>query len=214
MQIGFPVRRERRYTGFLQEASGTFSGHLFEELFFVDLLLEADVYFVATNEMVKKHIIEQMERFDFVYSEQVHGVEPHGELALSCADAGRLRGYDDLHGAELMKDNQAKPNMMLCNLHQNADYFRSADRDIMPTLLTSSNLFDLVRRRQLVKEEILLIHAFPHPSGGREAKVGPLPFDVEDLSYKDVMHLVGNSMHVSAVGAGILYMIGSTKKTK
>ena len=150
--------------------------------------------------MVKKHIIEQMERFDFVYSEQVHGVEPHGELALSCADAGRLRGYDDLHGAELMKDNQAKPNMMLCNLHQNADYFRSADRDIMPTLLTSSNLFDLVRRRQIVKEEILLMHAFPHPS------------HLEDLSYKDVMHLVGNSMHVSAVGAGILYMIGSTKK--
>ena len=49
-------------------------------------------------------------------------------------------------------------------------------------------------------------------SGGCEAKVGPLPFDLEGLSHRDVMHLVGNSMHVSAVGVGLLYMIGATKK--
>ena len=104
----------------------------------------------------------------------------------------------------------------LINNFQSAKFCGQADSETMPTLLTRSELFDMVSYRKLLAPELFLVQGYPHPELVRAVDVPFFPFLVSYLENLPVRHatkLLGNGMHLQAVGSMILHILANTTKT-
>ena len=102
------------------------------------------------------------------------------------------------------------------NISQSAKICSQADSETMPTLLTRSALFDMVSNRQLLVPKLFLVQGYPHPELVRDVDVPFFPFLVSYLENLPVTHatkLLGNGMHLQAVGSMILHILANTTKT-
>ena len=112
----------------------------------------------------------------------------------------------------------------IVNLQNTADYSSSVATEVMPRVLTTSVLYDLVSQRPLSLSEIWLIQGFAHPDAAAsvEAKslsrfpcaklVGLNCQRHEMLTATEQRALVGNSIHQALMESWLLHAFTSTLK--
>ena len=157
-----------------------------------------------------------MDSHGYVCNETVRGVLPTPILELSAGEDGRRKKFF----REAINRRLARVSdegsctwdckVAVCNVTQNADFQNQIDVSALPTIMKRSKLFDLVSGRLLSKEELFLAHGHPHPAltdlhGDRFA--WDVAF-VDSLTYGQTSSLIGNSMHLCAVGAVVSYVLG------
>ena len=77
-----------------------------------------------------------------------------------------------------------------------------------PALLRSSVPWELTRHRPVFIHERWVMQGFAHPITGVSSSSAPFPFTpefLEEVSVRDQMSLLGNAMHMSAIGTWFLY---------
>ena len=84
----------------------------------------------------------------------------------------RLQQYKDFDDEKMALAK--KPPVRLANLDQNSHFWNTSP--FAPSLLQGSLLFDLVREREVLPVEHLLIQGFPVPGFADEAMANVFPF--------------------------------------
>ena len=138
-------------------------------------------------------------------------------MALSGGESMRLVGFLELAKEKgLVQDGVWLVAAAVINISQSAKFCGQVDSETMPTLLTRSELFDMVSNRKLLVPELFLVQGYPHPELVRVVDVPFFPFVVSYLENLPVRHatkLLGNGMHLQAVGSMILHIWANTAKT-
>ena len=81
--------------------------------------------------------------------------------------------------------------------------------------VSNSVLFDMVSGRLLHPSELLLLQGFPVPGHVCPDLAERFPFPdgwMSTLTVSGRRKLLGNSMHVAAVGAALLFLVAGTEK--
>jgi hypothetical protein len=105
----------------------------------------------------------------------------------------------------------------LVNLHQGATFHTSL-RQRAPSLLTGSDLFDIVSGQEVLPVQHWLIQGYPVPGlcSPGPSKHFSFPSLVSaigtTLTDSSVNTLTGNAMHQAVVGVCLLYALASTEK--
>ena len=185
---GVPADRRRRYVSFVLGSLGALD---FREVFFRRLQASGSVYFVGGEDDHDKP----------VSASRMGHIEGY---ILSCMRKGLFSSAPE---AGIWHVPHAIVNA------NNTDEWGSLSTEIFPTQMTGSELYCLVHDRRIHIRELYLAMGFPHPDVaevGGESKWFPFPSLLEPGKLRSAhhKHLIGNSMHVIAVGSWIAYTLG------
>ena len=211
--LGVPIARRRRYTLCLR-AMRTM-GIDFRSAFFSTL-----------------HVTAQ------VFTEAIHDW-PVGSLPQTNGDMARLEGYQvEAHklGFCSAHFDDWKIDFLVVNIAQREEYMNLAAikrrEPILPTLLKTSILFDLIADQEVPVCVHWVAQGFPHPSFFKSScavrKYFPFPHLVRQrqrtqsskepgadtgllLSDKAQRNLTGNAMHWAQAAASLVYVLGCTR---
>ncbi len=137
---------------------------------------------------------------------------------MSSGDFDRLDGYKLLaerQGLYLDGRYIGSSDVALVKVCQRVEYQKTIYLDVAPALLTNTHLWDLASDGPVVTASHWLIQGFAHPlvPSVQHAAVFPCPASMVDvrtgLCCRTQRLLMGNAMHVSAVGSWILFNLSS-----
>ena len=227
LQLGLKISRARLYAAYHWEGRVVrlTLALEWEEFYFSSSCARPDIYFCADSETVA---FEQRSRVSAM-QQSVCDDEP-GELdlvdvetlTLTNGDFDRLTGWDlksKKHGlcevANGMKIWQVA--MAVANVGQRSEYWGNIPTMHLPALLPRCVFFDMVRRRQITVMELWVAQGYPHPDIAELQPIAhhfPCPHLVSRKSKRpfDLVaqrRLIGNGMHVCAVGLWFLHQVSS-----
>ena len=230
-QLGIPSRRMRQYTAFhlfpFIRLDPTGPALSFIELFYKELACTAAVYLDGIPAEYK-----ELEQFAMASARKAgaSGSDPtkvDPMEAMSPSDCARLDGFRIRAAKQKLvcTTDCGKQtwtcNFALANVSQRSEYYKAIDTNSAPILLTSSMLYDLVKAEPLVPSVLWLIQGFPHPMARgvcaslkadfpRRDLVNPA--EESSLTWREQQTLMGNDMHLAAMGAWHVYSMSCSDK--
>jgi hypothetical protein len=220
-ELGIPVDRKRKYAcwwlkPFLQrdDLKGSGCKEFYFEMFARRLTCFGDVFLVATQDMVDaEHRVVVAGRRGASISEM-----DNVTAALSNSEVLTLEGFDSHVRTSGM--SLADVPMAIANLRHAAEYLGSPRTELFPTLMCSSSLFELKRRRYVLASELWLVQGFlvADMPGVPDDIAVDCPFPLltasqnEEFSPLAQRLLVGNTMHWSVVGTLLLYVLATANR--
>ena len=132
----------------------------------------------------------------------------YSETVLAGGPWGRLKQYRELAEKQGLLGGIA--SCVFVDLEQNPGFRRHCQADVLPTILTHGQFFELIRRRTMLPEEFFLAQAFSVPGLAGKEEHCPFAFifsaskRVSDVSLKQ---LAGNSMHCCALASVLLWLL-------
>ena len=90
--------------------------------------------------------------------------------------------------------------------------FSSLQTKVVPRLLTTTKLFDHVRQRMVVPEELWLIQGWPVPGLAPANLSRDFPHDLSQITSAQHAVLMGNAMNLCGIGAVSMWCLGGTTK--
>ena len=176
----------------------------FQDVFYRTLVASPDIYMVSGEEEVLQLFDEMSKRALDSGTTPAAIQDARAKLdfvaLLSSGACARLENYKAVLGVEAHG---------LCDISQDLAYLRRSVK-ALPCLLRGSSIWDLDRERPLTKQETWLAQGFHFPKAGVE--IDCLSFDdqeIQQLRCRETSALLGNSMHVVAVGVWILHVLTS-----
>ena len=138
---------------------------------------------------------------------------------------GRLEGHFVMAANNKLMDPDTEQwdcNLKMCvaNISQNDSFTNTFHTTVMPALLRSTYLYDLMKKRAVLAGETWLIQGVPYPAFeecGQTRQWVPFGAIISDPTHSDYvspkrqLELVGNSMHWAQIGTWFLYNIFTTK---
>jgi hypothetical protein len=222
---GVPSDRIRKYSLFNLLATESFVAcpqrllDLFQQIFFRDCVADASIYMQVPESFTKDHLERKAQKYNVDWMvEYCSGSASSGEDG---ADIGKFS--DDLMQSSFKVRRVAyrlkaalQPGfnempVAIVNLVQTAGYMQGRLQTRAPALLRGSCLYDLVSDKEVLPIQHWLIQGFPVPGFVDEELSANFPFPSLLPGHKDPLHdkevrtLTGNSMHVAAVGAWVLF---------
>ena len=214
--LGIPSKRRRHYTMFAEKSTLEFkSGIDFIDLFGRDLIVGPVVYACASESLVQAHIAQRVQLKHDVCASDVcssaGGLEP--ELAFTSGEWIRLQEYKELATTRGHQRGDCWfVDCALVDLKQTSGFSAAIHSDAAPCLLRGSIVSDLVRDRALLLEELFVVQGIPHPAVVGSDACLAFPFEHWDIEEGESRDLLGNTMHLSAVGSSIMYLVACTEK--
>ena len=131
-------------------------------------------------------------------------------------DYGRLDGWLDFAKKQgLLNGISWTVDAAIADISQNSEWRRAIHSKATPCLLTKTKLFDMVRMRLLTTDELWLVQGFPRPGMPGVPPEAARDFPCPDIlphgdtpgkiTRADEAAMLGNSMHVAAVGHWLLF---------
>ena len=169
-------------------------GKLFPE----DLSCTCDVYLRASPEMIDAAFVELLEKTG-VDASAPGGHDTTWEDVLQPGFRSRLIAWRRwARNSGIVTDDLP---CALVSLQWNAEWSKQIDSTTMPTFLKESHLWDLKRGRLLTLEECWVSMGWPlRGFSSNKELVDAMPLPIETMTSAMARPLVGNSMHVAAVG--------------
>jgi site-specific DNA-cytosine methylase len=214
--LGFPANRPRVYM--IATRKATISRHppdmteedLFEKLFFRQLCLPGTVYFVASGEEVRamKRNLLQRSLGSLGLSREAGADVVDAlpwEALLGPGNGLRLSEYRDAAQA-----HDYDKEKCMANVAQNEDFFSTTA--FVPTLLKSSLVFCLspgINRLMTPLECFTVMGMDAHKQGKFLCHLDAFFKAQRGTSPTDMRCLAGNSMHMAAVGAVLMYALST-----
>ena len=181
-----------------------------------------DIYFCADDETIafeQRARASAMRCVDQLGDNDLVDIET---LTLTNGDFERLLGWDlqsRRSGLYEVVDGLKIWNvqMAIANVGQRSEYWGKIPTMHLPALLPRCVFFDLVRRRQISVTELWVAQGYPHPDVPELAHLAhhfPSPHLVSRKSSRRFdltaqRKLIGNGMHVCAVGCWFLHQVSS-----
>ena len=177
-------------------------------------------YLVADEAMVKFELGQRLEAARVRRAAFDDSFKPE-EAALSNGDFGRLEGWRlKAHKARLRDESGVwVVPMALGNVSQNDSYWGRLATVLFPSVLPRAVYYDFVRDRAITISEVWLSMGWPHPdyaSLGEDTAFFPYPSLVSmtsqnRLSLNAQRALLGNGMHLAAIGSWYFYQHRTTR---
>ena len=227
VNMGIPSGTRRKYSKW-DLGVGCAEKLDFQTIFFKKMNTNASVYLTSTTEeMVRAGLsTKRLKRVNQATGSSSCAVDIATEgnnAGLSNWLLGSLEGHLIKAINSKMCDkrgNDFKTACAIVNLSNTADFEKLVGDSRVKPLLKKSLLYDLVSKRPLLLSEYWLIQGFPHPSHAASGNLPPglvarFPCAAavldgpEALSDCDQKIILGNSMHLSAISAWVLYSIAT-----
>jgi hypothetical protein len=222
-QLGVVVSRKRLYASYHRERSIKVTpevlGVSFSEMYSAQPGCTADVYMVADEAVIALERECRMMRMDA--DQDMFAGSSNPELQSICTgDFTRLEGWKlkaiktgrcerTAHGAM-----EWRVPVALAVISQNDGYWGEVQTAIAPAVLPRHVIFDMVRERLVTVMEEWIMQGYPHPDAeplNALAEHFPIPQLVvrgpNRLPLVDQKKMIGNGMHVVAVGTWIMHQM-------
>ena len=203
-QLGHPVERTRQYIllVLLDHVVCTASVEQFYELFFRELLLDGDIYFVASPEMLQRVFKAK------ALKRNMSDTAPCRELDTVGAGV-RWAEHEDYICAQREKGELMDSNLFWDNAHHLS--FSAKPTPFIPTLTRNSQIASLAADRRAIGVEHLLMQGIcaqlvpgvTRPSSWRHL------VQHGTLTENEIVSLAGNAMHQAVVGALLGYALST-----
>ncbi len=138
---------------------------------------------------------------------------------MSSGDFERLDGWKLLAERQgLYRDGKyiGLSGVALVKVDQRAEFNKTIHTDVAPALLTNTHLWNLASDEPVVVASHWLVQGFAHPlvpAVAQQSTSFPIAASMLDvrtgLGARTQRQLMGNAMHVSAVGSWLLYNLSS-----
>ena len=236
--FGIPAHRQRKYclaslVNTMREATNTSWGSNME-IFQRELVLDASVYFRASEQIVRERA-EFLAKRRFLPSE---GLEDKWSHLLTRGDQRRLQEY-------IARGEQEGATFLCVNLAQRVDFLKMPMDGLVPPLMQKSGMYGMHLRqsdttdsnthsetqrtadssgkhvnREMMVIECLAVQGFPVMLDGEHYAVKHLPASMRSekhlsrlgLNNNDWLSMAGNAMHVAQIGLLIVFALGSLEK--
>ena len=222
-QLGIPSQRMRQYTSLhLSPWVLPRFDMCFDVMFFRELNCTAIIYLEAIPDAVQAAEVRSraIHHGNKTAAQFMQNGPLQQEAALSTGDCNRLESWQcwcTAAGKCHLKapDGTWMQPFALADVTQNAHFSKTVSCDIMPCLLTHTLLWDLVTWKMVPVAAHWLAQGFPHPAATSLSQelLSKFPFEQsllnaesnDGLSYSAQRTLTGNAMHVSSLGAWLLF---------
>jgi hypothetical protein len=215
-QMGFPIRRRRRYTAGLNKQTCIWVGPStqedvnleFQALFHRTLELTGDTFFVADEGQVLSWVLDRtakrktQSRLPDTFGTNM---ETYFQALVPQGGVQRKSLYDALRQTE-----GGLAGAFLIDIEQNP-HQGSVPGPVVPALCTHSDIFSYESQRFAIACEYLAMQgADSHSklSGGRGISKFARMF--ETITESETRHLVGNGIHIAVFAAWFVYVMGNT----
>ena len=203
---------------FVDSASLTFKqGCDFLYIFSAPERHDSSVYLVASELAISRHVERELHlNHDIDVNDLTrNGGAVEATLANTAGQTIRRQGFEELamQRGLWLEDGRWTTRAAIVDLSQTSEFWNRVVTGAMPCLLQRSRLFDLVAQRDVVIEELFAVQGFAHPDLLGDVMPDEFPFVNLQLPEGSLRQLLGNSMHLAAVGASLLFMVAATEKS-